>query len=450
MATSTLQQQESVKIRLPHPYRTTYHLQVCPTRTGPDARRTYFLRQDTTQANEGEPFPEVLHDEGILFTQLEAVEADRIDEANNTQWARARRSPAWRMEWEDKQEKTPTLGQAWLFLYAVFTLHHHVESFRLHLRGPGAPALSTSLLQSMVAIQHPPFIPTNDEPLALDDDDDNTATTNTTTTSELLVLRSAFWQGCASPLGNRPIWLPSWPSANTVPHLEYTIDATQSTYLRHPRRSPKPAPGSLLYSRYIPSLDEHFSLTALDHHNPSHLALFHRWQNDPRVAKGWLESGSLDHHRRYLAALHHDPHVITVLGSFDDVPFAYFEIYWAKEDRMGMHYPAADFDRGRHSLVGEDAFRGAHRVMAWWPSVMHYILLDDHRTENVVGEPRLTGEKVLMYEYMFGLHQDMWIDLPHKRSNLVKCSRERFFQLCPFEQHTKHIAGTTFVFPSRL
>ncbi|KAG6009894.1 hypothetical protein E4U21_000996 [Claviceps maximensis] len=458
MATTTAQkQQSSIKIRLPHPYRTTYHLQASPTTTGADGIRSYFLRQDTTQAVDAESLPEALHDEDILFTQLAAVEADQIDESNNTQWARARRSPAWRIEWKEAS-RTPTVGQVWLFLYAFFTLHGQVEAFRLRLQGRGADDLSRALLLSMVAIDHPRPVDDAAPPTTTTTTRTDTNTTPTTTPSidnndnndTLLVLRSAFWQGCASPLGSRPIWLPSWPSANLVPHLEYTIDATQSTYLRHPRRSPKPEPGSVVYSRYIPSLDEHFSLTALDYRNPSHLALFHRWQNDPRVAKGWLESGSLEHHRNYLRALDQDPHIITVLGNFDDVPFAYFEIYWAKEDRMGMHYPAADFDRGRHSLVGEDAFRGAHRVMAWWPSVIHYILLDDHRTENVVGEPRLTGDKVLMYEYMFGLHQDMWMDLPHKRANMVKCSRERFFQLCPFEQHTKHIAGTTFPLPSRL
>ncbi|KAG5950409.1 hypothetical protein E4U53_005110, partial [Claviceps sorghi] len=145
------QQQSSVKIRLPHPYRTTYHLQRLPatttttttttttgTGTGADAdagadadgSRTYFLRQDTAAARQEEPFPDALHDEAILFTQLEAVEADRIDEADNTQWARARRSPAWRMDWEARRtDETPTVGQVWLFLYAVFTLHHAVESF---------------------------------------------------------------------------------------------------------------------------------------------------------------------------------------------------------------------------------------------------------------------------------------------------------------------------------
>ncbi|KAG5959894.1 hypothetical protein E4U58_004822 [Claviceps cyperi] len=430
-------QPSSVKIRLPHPYRTTYHLHLAPTPTPPptDGSRTYFLRQGEQAVDEGEPFPVVLDDESILFTELGPA-PDVMDDADNTEWARARRSPLWRIDWTGNAA-TPTLGHVWLFLYALFTMHHDVETVRLRLQGQGGADVTEQLLQSMVAMQHPQR-------------NNTCSNSQDCSNDELLILRSAFWQGCASPLGARPVWLPTWPSAQAVPHLDYTIDATHNTFLRHPRRRPKPTPGALLYSRYIPSLDQHFSLTALDYRNPQHLRLFHQWQNDPRVAQGWRESGSLDHHRAYLARLHRDPHVVTVLGSFNDVPFAYFEIYWAKEDRMGMHYAAADFDRGRHSLVGEDAFRGTHRVMAWWPSVMHYIFLDDHRTENVVGEPRLTGAKVLMYEYMFGLHQDQWIDLPHKRSNLVKCSRERFFQICPFEQHTKHIAGTTFTFPSRL
>ncbi|EGU74748.1 hypothetical protein FOXB_14736, partial [Fusarium oxysporum f. sp. conglutinans Fo5176] len=248
-----------------------------------------------------------------------------------------------------------------------------------------------------------------------------------------------------------PIWLPTWNSANVVPHLEYVMTPTsESTLLRHPRRTPKPAAGSYIYSRYIPSLDEHFNLVALDYENPEHLGLFNTWQNDPRVAAGWMETGTLDEHRTYLKNIHDDPHQFAVLGYFNDTPFAYFELYWAKEDKMGQHYACLDFDRGRHSLVGNDKFRGQYRVMAWWPSVMHYEFLDDHRTENVVGEPRLSSENVLKYEMIFGLHQDKWMDLPHKRSNLVKISRERFFQICPFNQSKPRVAGTTFGFEPKL
>jgi hypothetical protein len=422
------QKMAPIKIRLPHPYLTTYYL-----KPSDELHNGTQLLQLQKAKEESQPFPEALDNDKLYFGAPRPANPEVISSADNTAWARAQRSPSCLLSW--KGNSVPTVGQVWLFLYATFTVHEEIETFRLQLQGQNAEALAQSIRLSMVAIDHP-------QPVS------NAAEWQST--NELLVLRNAFWQGCASPLGSQPIWLPNWNPAKAVPHLDFTMTSTETSHRRHPRRHPKPTPGSVVYSRYIPFLDEHFSLVALDYQNPEHLNLFHTWQNDPRVAKGWKETGTLDQHRDYLRRQHEEPHTLTVLGRFNDTPFSYYEIFWAKEDNIGAHYASQDFDRGRHTLVGNDAFRGPHRVMAWWPSMIHYCFLDDHRTENVIGEPLSNNDKVLTYDYTFGLHQDQIIDLPHKRASLVKCTRERFFQICPFNQGSPHIAGTGLAFKPRL
>ena len=99
---------------------------------------------------------------------------------------------------------------------------------------------------------------------------------------------------------------------------------------------------------------------------------------------------------------------------------------------MGAYYEADDYDRGWHALVGEDRFRGPHRVRAWMSAAMHYMFLDDVRTRNVIGEPRASGKKIIQYECDHGFHIDKTIDFPHKRAALVICSRENYFRLSPF------------------
>ncbi|KAK5659233.1 hypothetical protein OQA88_1325 [Cercophora sp. LCS_1] len=404
-------------LKLPHPYLTAYGVQK-------QSNDTYRLLPSAPGIA---ALPSPLHNDNLTFTApTDLKSSDRPHESNNTPWGRARRSPSVTVTWT--AASPATIANIWLLTYAIFTIRPGSESFRLSLSGPSPAKLAHQLKTLGLAISHP--ISKTSPP-----------------TDELLVLRSTFWQGAASPFGARPAWAPEETDPDQAvypltPVTHVMTDEPGTALCWHPRRRAKPTPGSVLYSRWIPHLKETFSMVALDYTNPEHLNLFHVWQNDPRVSQGWNETGTLDQHREYLRKAHEDPHQITILARFDDTFFAYFEVYWAKEDRIGAYYSAGDFDRGRHSLVGDIRFRGPHRVSAWWSSLMHYLYLDEPRTMEVVGEPKYTNSSVLMYDLMHGFGLDKFIDLPHKRSAFVSCSRERFFQLCPLDENDKFMGGT--------
>ena len=408
-------------LKLPHPYLTAYLVKKTDTN----------LYQLTPRESEptNRPLASPLHNAAVSFSEPQDLKSsDRPKDSNNTPWARARRNPAVTVRWSSTEP--PTVGQLWLVAYAVFTTRPGEEAFRLDTQGYGAARLAKQLQTVGLAIKHP-----------------TSTSGDATPTSELLVSRSAFWQGAGSPFGPRPAWAPESQdpdlSAYPLPPSEYVVTSQTSTALcRHPQRRTKPAPGSVIYSRWIPHLRETFSMAVLDHESPAHVELFHTWQNDPRVSQGWSETGTLEQHHAYLQRAHEDPHRLAILARFDETSFAYFEVYWAKENAIGAYYPAGDYDRGRHSLVGDVRFRGPHRVSAWWSSLMHYLFLDEPRTARVVGEPKDTNSSVLMYDLIHGFGLDKVIDLPQKRSALMSCSRERFFQLCPLDDNDKVMGGT--------
>lgn len=214
-----------------------------------------------------------------------------------------------------------------------------------------------------------------------------------------------------------PLWLPE-RRAEPFP-LRYTMTGGY----RHPLRPPKPA--GVVYRRPISWLGATLSLRVASAELDSER--LNRWMNDPHVAAFWQEEGPLEKHRDYLRRGAEDPHMLALIACLDNVPFGYFETYWAKEDRIAPFCEARDYDRGWHVLIGEPAFRGARYVPAWLPSISHYLFLDDPRTQRIVIEPRIDNARMLRNLSRSGYALEKAFDFPHKRAMLGTLSRERFF-----------------------
>ena len=210
--------------------------------------------------------------------------------------------------------------------------------------------------------------------------------------------------------------------------------------IRHPIRPKPPRQGETFYTRYIPSLGQYLSfrvvslsptspahhgpvsstlpaflppnsgyltskdmpnMDSLNHHQqPCDAELLHKWMNDPRVSAAWGASGPLEIQEKFLKASLNNKHSFPVIGCWDGKPFGYFEIYWVEEDQLGRYLAGndlEDWDRGFHVLVGEQEFRGEHRVKVWLSSLVHYCWLADPRTQRVLVEPRLDNEKYGFY-----------------------------------------------------
>lgn len=222
--------------------------------------------------------------------------------------------------------------------------------------------------------------------------------------------RTMFWQ-------HHELWLTNTPGGKTP--LTYKM----TNGIRHPAR-PLKRPG-VLYRRHVPEYGVTVSLSTIDVEKD--LALFHKWMNDPRVSFFWELEDTEEKHAEYIRTLLADEHTHPILIAFDDEPFAYTEVYWGKEDRLGPYYEADDYDRGFHALVGEQKYRGEHRVAAWMPSVLHYMFLDDPRTKRIVGEPRASNDKLIGYLLRCGFYRQKEFNFPHKRAAMTILEREAFF-----------------------
>ncbi|MCJ1274812.1 hypothetical protein MMC21_002610 [Puttea exsequens] len=239
--------------------------------------------------------------------------------------------------------------------------------------------------------------------------------------------------------------------------------------IRHPIRPKPPAQGETFYTRYVPSVGQYISFRTasisvkapkyrgpvgpvgggpgtpqflppksgvstatlpsvgnIDLH-PCDTDLLHDWMNQPRVNAFWGAGGPVSNQEEFLSKALNDKHSFPVIGCWDGKPFGYFELYWVKEDQLGRHLTGSDvndWDRGLHALVGEEEFRGPHRVKVWLSALVHYFWLADPRTMRVLCEPRLDNDKFINYLFDVGFFKEREVKLPHKQAALMKIGRD--------------------------
>lgn len=223
----------------------------------------------------------------------------------------------------------------------------------------------------------------------------------------------------SSMLQLREPWLS--PKLHTVvPEHRVEDDCPHGWHPRRPRM-----PDGLVYSKQLASTGELFALQRAT--VPDHGGFFHRWQNAPHVAAAWNEEGSRQQHDAYLQDRREDPHIEPLIGSLDGAPFAYIEVYWAREDRIGPHCDPGPYDQGLHLLVGEPSYLGGARTAAWMRATFHFMFLREPRTARLVGEPDAGNERVLARLRQTGWRKQREFAFPHKQAALVTMGRRGFF-----------------------
>ncbi|KAI4528363.1 hypothetical protein K525DRAFT_184277 [Schizophyllum commune Loenen D] len=248
---------------------------------------------------------------------------------------------------------------------------------------------------------------------------------------DLLIIRAAFWQGAGAPVSRH--WLRDpipHPSLSMTPFPRFTsFTRAENVCTTHPLRPPKPAPGKVIYSRWIFSLGEQLTFTHIDASNPEHFEVYKKWQNSDRVNVGWRERGPDEKHRAYLADRLADKHIMGFLVSWNGEHAGYGEMSWVKEDHMNSFVGGlGDYDQGTHLLIGEEKFRGRHRFTAVMTAMKHMCFLRDPRTEVVVGEPRYDLPIIPRLIAYLPQEFNREFEMPHKRAVYFVLRRERFFQ----------------------
>ncbi len=222
---------------------------------------------------------------------------------------------------------------------------------------------------------------------------------------------------------NPELWLLTDNNHSPQIYTESAEVYEPSRQVQHPIRNQSPQ--GICYRRYSYSLGQEISFRSVC--PESDLNLVHQWMNQARVAEFWELDKPLEELETYLTNLHHDPHQYAIIAEIDGEAFGYFELYWAKEDRLGPFYEAGDYDRGIHLLIGNPDYLGSRFWQVWGRYLTQYCFLENNLTQAVVGEPRVDNmAMVRIWEY-FGFKQLKTFHFPHKHAALVYGNRQDFF-----------------------
>lgn len=328
---------------------------------------------------------------------------------------------------ENATEAGVTSHKIWNWINVIFALWPQQEHVLLRTEGL-APSVVTQLVSSRLAILDPSTPPSLSTPGAKTQAD----------TSRLLISRAAFWQGSGSPTVGFAPWVLPLADAATLTALSSSNTETVTSPLAEPFKPP-PSAGPI-YSRFIPGLNSHLTFRVASSTNPKDVDLLTAWHATDRVNEGWRQRLSREDQLAGMQNGEKSAFNIGLIGEWDGEPWGYVEIYYSKHSNLNDFYLAGQHDRGFHALVGDERFRGPHRVRSWMGSVVHLMFLLDPSTSQCVSEPRLSNTKMVQYEMMVGGNVEKYIDFPHKRAALVMFGKERFFQLCPMGPLPEHLA----------
>lgn len=198
---------------------------------------------------------------------------------------------------------------------------------------------------------------------------------------------------------------------------------TQTGDIHHPVRPPRS--DQVLYRRFVPGLKKTIALRQATIEEDGER--FHRWQNDPRVARYWEYPWSRERLDAMLEERRADPHSLPLILEADGKAVGYFEAYYVPEDRLGPYCDATPFDQGIHVLVGEPEFLGNGQTPHWLNAVCHFLFLQEPRTRCLWGEPQADNKAMLRHTQTTSWEKLREFDFPHKRAALLCNGRAHFF-----------------------